>query len=205
MNDVNLIPYHRRIRQRRKARLWLWFWLAGGYFCLMIIVLSSVYLMWKVNDQSLSRDLDTLTRRIENDRSSVRQLRQERAKVSSIYTTSRAIHHQPDWSKLLILLGDNLDDDIILNNCQVVTLDEEGREVSGLKQAELTPASMSALVGEPRHVLTLSGYGLEQRAVSQFVVRLEQSGLFESVSMTHSLRQDFLNQKAIAFNIQCRI
>jgi hypothetical protein len=61
------------------------------------------------------------------------------------------------------------------------------------------------VLAQRRYGLKLSGFGRTQTSVSQFVLRLERIGIFESVRLLNSYRQAFLNDQAIAFSLECRI
>ncbi len=53
--------------------------------------------------------------------------------------------------------------------------------------------------------LQLGGLGLAQQAVSEFVLRLEETSLFRQVKLLDTKREPFLDSDAIAFHIECLI
>ena len=55
----------------------------------------------------------------------------------------------------------------------------------------------------PDVLLEVVGIGRSQLAVSQHVLRLEQTGLFSKVNLIDTGREPFLNTNAIGFRIQC--
>jgi hypothetical protein len=55
-----------------------------------------------------------------------------------------------------------------------------------------------------RHRLLLTGFGKSQESVSRFVLRLEESGVFDAVRLISSCRQTFLQGDAVAFSVECR-
>ena len=55
----------------------------------------------------------------------------------------------------------------------------------------------------PETLLEVMGVGQTQLAVSQHVLRLEQTGLFSKVALLDTGREAFLNSSAIAFRLQC--
>ena len=151
------------------------------------------------------QDFGRSSRRVEQYNASILRLRTELARISATLQTHRVINSQPDWSKLLLLLGNTLGDDVVLTYCRLVTLDSEGTEISTKNQASLTAETVAALFKGQGYVLTLAGFGRLQSEVSQFAVRLEQSGLFDGVKMTHQRREHFRENSAIAFHVECRI
>ena len=205
MVDVNLIPEQRLMAKRRKARIRVWMGLGGAYLAFLGMVLFSVHLIWMVDDRALLQDYGRSSRRVEQYNASILRLRTELARISATLQTHRVINSQPDWSKLLTLLGNTLGDDVVLTYCRLVTLNSEGTEVSAKNQASLTTDAVAALFKGQRYVLTLAGFGRRQNEVSQFAVRLEKSGLFDGVNMTNQRREHFGDDSAIAFHVECRI
>ena len=53
--------------------------------------------------------------------------------------------------------------------------------------------------------LLLGGLGRTQSSVAQFVVRLEQTGLFDEVKMITATREPFLSNEAVGFKLECRM
>jgi len=204
MSDINFIPRQRLIKNNSTTRLHLWFWIAGIYVIVVTIALSTVHAMWRVDDAAVSGELDSAVRHIEQYNTAILRLRAEMARITAQLQTSQVVKRQPDWSRLLILLSDTLGPDVVLSKCELQTLDAEARPIADMGQAGLDAAAVNALLSERRYRLDISGFGRKQNAVSQFVVRLEQSGLFDVVTMTNSHREDFMQRSAIAFTATCR-
>jgi Tfp pilus assembly protein PilN len=205
MADVNLVPEQRQVRRRRRARTRLWLRMSGAYVTVMALALFFVHTVWKVDNAALAEDLNATVSRVKQYSSSMLRLRKELARISTILQTSRAIRRQPDWSKLLVIIADTLDQDIVLNKCEIATLDKDGREISGRQQEALTSQAVTSLLSARQYRLTLAGLGRQHSAVSKFAVQLEQSGLFDSVSLLNNQRQDVQNQSVIAFDIECQM
>jgi len=205
MGDVNLVPVPRQVQKCRRARIRLWLKMSGAYVTVIALALFFVYTIWKVDNAALAKDLDTTALRVKQHSSSMLRLRKELARITTILQTSRAIKRQPDWSKLLVIIADTLGQDIVLNQCEVVTLDQNGREISGDQQESLSSQAVTSLLSARQYRLTLAGFGRQHSAVSKFVVQLEQSGLFNSVSLLNNQRQDLLDQSVIVFSIECQM
>ncbi len=205
MVDVNLIPEQRLMAKRRKVRIRIWCGLGGAYLAFLCLLLFSVHLIWIVDDRVLAEDFASSTRRVEQYNASILRLRTELGRISTTLQTHRVINSQPDWSRLLTVLGNTMGDDVVLTYCRLVTLNGEGTEVSTKNQESLTAETVAALFKGQHYVLTLAGFGRLQSEVSQFAVRLEQSGLFDGVNMTHQRREHFREDSAIAFHVECRI
>jgi Tfp pilus assembly protein PilN len=205
MADVNMVPEQRQVRRRRRARTRLWLRMSGAYVTVMALALFFVHTVWKVDNAALAEDLNATVSRVKQYSSSMLRLRKELARISAILQTSRAIKRQPDWSKLLVILANTLDQDIVLNMCEIVTLDKDGREISGDQPEALTSQAVTSLLSARQYRLTLAGLGRQHSAVSKFAVQLEQSGLFDSVSLLNNQRQDVQSQSVIVFDIECQM
>jgi len=205
MADVNLVPEQRQVRRRRRARTRLWLKMSGTYVTVIALALFFVHTVWKVDNAALAEDLNATALRVKQYSSSMLRLRKELARISTILQTSRAIKRQPDWSKLLVIIADTLDQDIVLNKCEIATLDKDGHEISGDQREALTSQAVTSLLSARQYRLTLAGLSRQHSAVSKFAVQLEQSGLFDSVSLLNNQREDLQNQSVIVFDIECQM
>ena len=102
---------------------------------------------------------------------------------------------QPDWSLLLALLSRTLGDQAVLRSV--------GLEYAPEAFEETAPSAPEAPNEPPPVTLELSGLGQTQYVVSRFVLRLEQTPLFESVRLIDTRREPFLAGHAVAFRIEC--
>ena len=130
-----------------------------------------------------------------------RQVRMLRGKVGKARLTleaNRAVGEQPNWAVVLALLAKNLDDDLVLKRCKLEPEPVEKTKSKGKKSAKDEPAPKPK-----RFILDISGFGRSQKAISQFVLRLEASTLFEKVTALKTNRETFLTGKAMAFQIRC--
>ena len=203
MGDVNLIPPERLAQRQRRARYRL---LAG--FCIvyvtgLVVAVASAYAFWTDRDGQLEYDLATAAKRLEQNNQLIVQMRKELAQATTALQASRVIASQPDWSKLLTVVSQNLGDEVVLTTCRLLALDPNHKNlIEGLGQQAVS-GSLTWLLAESQHQLTLGGFGRTQTAISEFILRLEQAGLFKSVRRVHSSRQEFLGADAIAFSIEC--
>jgi hypothetical protein len=205
MGDVNLIPNQRLARKHRQHRLRIWTGLCAAYFLLLGGGLLLMHFLWHGAGNSVEREIRTVERTIHQHNARVEHLRGVLAEVTRELAVSRAIGTQPDWSKLLLLLGNELGDEVVLSQCGLVTTDAKATDVTGNLKAWLSSSPLQDLLAARRYRLKLAGFGRSQSSVSQFVLGLEQTGVFDSVRLITSYRQAFLNGQAIAFSIECWI
>ncbi len=194
MGDVNLIPAARIEKRRRKARIRLWTAICGTYVVLLGGLALSAHTFWRDTDDSAIEKLVFMEQHIEAYSATISEFQQKLAKAQTELEAGKAISSQPDWTKLLVLLGDELREEVVLNDCQLTTLN---------LQESLSSSPTSAYLAEQQYKLELSGFGRTQTSVSQFVLRLEQMQMFDKVELVNSRRQAFLSNKAVAFSIKC--
>ena len=200
MRDVNLIPSQRVQNKRRKARLRLWASIMAVYFASMALCLSSAYAMWNQDEEAASKLNHTIDR-VGKYSHTIIELKKLLAQTRSALQTTWAIHGQPDWSQLLQIISAELGDQVVLDHCELSSLNANGYKLDVTVPEKLTADD---LLGERQYALRLSGLACEQNAVSQFVLRLEGLQLFDSVRLEKSRRQTFMEQPAVAFTIECR-
>lgn len=202
MNDVNLIPSERLASKRCRARLRLWTVICGAYLIALTTALISAHAISGGHSDAVAQELKSAEQTVEQHNATIRQLREELAEAGTALITSRAIiDSQLDWSKLLILLGDQLGQEVVLNNCQLAALNKDNNDGT----ESFSPSAADMGLAERRYRLKMSGLGRTQSSVSQFVLRLERIGLFDSVTLVNSYRQPFLNGQAVAFSVECSI
>lgn len=204
MTDVNLIPADRLASKRRMARLCIWAVTCGAYLTLLVVASLCAHAICG-GDGNVTQELKSTEQRVQEYNASITELRAQLAKTRTALEMSRAISSQPDWSKLLVLLGDQLGEEVVLNNCQLVAVNKDGKNMTAHLQESFSSLAAGMPLSERRHKLELSGLGRTQSSVSRFVLRLEEIGVFDSVRLVNSYRQPFLNDQAVAFSIECSI
>jgi len=202
--SVNLVPSARREAQVRSARIRFWFMTCATYGLGWLGVLVLVGATALNDDTGLLDELRQVNGLVAESESELAALRGELVRSRVDLTTSLTIGKQPDWSALLALLSTTLGDRITLRNCKLTTL-HKSTDVRGPAPAS-TVADRSE-TGVARESTTiqfqLDGFGLAQQAVSEFVLRLEETSLFRQVKLLDTRREPFLDGDAIAFHIEC--
>jgi hypothetical protein len=204
MGDVNFIPVARLASKHCKARLHIWAVICGAYLTSLSVVSLSAYAFWVDNDDTVTEELTSTAQSIQEYNSAILELRKGLAEAATALQITRAVGSQPDWSKLLILISSELGEGVVLNKCQLVSLNKANKTVTGHQQELSSSSPAGVLLAEQRYKLSLSGFGRTQTSVSQFVLRLEKINIFESVGLIDSSRQRFLDDEAVTFSIECR-
>jgi hypothetical protein len=179
--------------------------ICGLYLLLLAGGLLSVRVLWPSDGHSLDRERQTVESVIDERRRRITELQEQLAGVTRERDVSQAIAGQPDWSKLLVLLGHELGEEVVLGQCRLSTTNAVAGEITDDLKGWLASSPLEELLASRRYRLKLSGFGRTQNSVSQFVLGLERTKVFESVRLINSYRQAFLDGQAIAFSIECRI
>jgi Tfp pilus assembly protein PilN len=203
MSDVNLIPVWRLVGKRRKARLYLWAAVCGVYACMIAAGSLTFHIAHAGEGRGMTEQLEAADKQIEQDNRTMLGLRRQLAETNTALETTKAIHDQPDWSKLLRGLSAQLGEEIVLSRYQLTTLTADNKVITVEGSGSLPATPLGTFLTECRHTLTLNGFGKSQESVSQFVLRLEGSGVFNLVRLVNSSRQTFLNGEAVAFSVEC--
>jgi hypothetical protein len=205
MSDVNLIPACRLAGKRRRARLYVWVTVCGVYASLVAAGSLTFQVARAGEDRRQTEQLDAVAQRIEQENRTMLDLRRQLAETHTAVETTKAIHGQPDWSKLLIGLSTQLGEEIVLSRYQLTTLTADNKVVNVEGSGSLIAMPLGVFLTGCRHTMMLKGFGKSQESVSRFVLGLEGSGVFDLVRLVSSSRQTFLNGEAVSFSIECHL
>lgn len=204
MNDVNFIPADRLVAKRRRGRITLWAVACGTYIVVLTAGSLAACVLCPGRDGDLAEQLAAAEKQIKQDTEAMLALRGTLAETTAALETTRAIRQQPDWSRLLTGLSQDLGQELVLNRFQLVAMREDGKSLTEPWTEALLAKPLLALVTKHRYQLVLQGFGQTQESVSRFVLGLEGLGLFERVRLVNSSRQTFLSGQAVAFTVECR-
>lgn len=207
MKGVNLIPAYRRERKHRRLRKRGWIVCCTGYAAALVAACAVARAAWLPDTKDMARDLAKASKQVAELEQASASARGKLAEANAMLQTVRAVAEQPDWSILLGALGRSVGDDVVLG---VVKLDSI-REPSGgpVRTAGASRGGAAAAQAAGRQAerwtLELQGHGRSQGSASQFVVRLQETGLFEDVKLMRTNREPFLTGQAVAFQVQCAL
>jgi len=186
MNAVNLIPIHRQLRDARSARVRGWSWAAGGLGVLLVMAWTYCAM---APSQAVAPPAEAFTKATAeiskaNEESAV--LRRQLAALRDQALSARGITDQPDFSILLALLSRAIGQDVVLNRCELSQ--DNGKATSA-----------------PDEVLKISGFARNQPTVAAFMLELESTGIFKSVTLVRSNEEPWMDQKVAGFQVHCVI
>ena len=203
MSDFNLIPNHRLARKRRRARMRIWAIVCSVYVVGLTAAVVVAGILFSGQDQDIAHQLAVTSEQIDTHNASMLEARRELAEATTQLEIWRVLKSQPNWSKLLVRLSEELGSALVLSQCQLSACDPQYEPLSKDLGRWLSSRPLGSLLSESKYNLTLGGYGRTQEAVSQFVLRLEDMGLFDVVRLINSKRQAFLEMEAVSFRIEC--
>ena len=205
MNRVNLIPSEWRIAASVDRRIARWKLICIAYA--LVIALAAVAARTCVggDETSLHYELTRTEQQIESLNRLIGELRPALAETQAQLGVAQAIGDQPDWSLLLLIVGRAASDEIVLTRMQLSPNEAVPAPAPRSPTSRPTTNGPQVPLGsEPqarRLKLELSGLGKTQTEVSGFVVRLEQTRLFDQVKLIRTAREAAGASDALAFQI----
>lgn len=176
MLAVNLIPHHRIVAGHRRRRMRRWGAAVAGWG-LFLAMGYAVCLALVAGEAGLAEDMERWNRRIAAAAVRSASLSTELAHAQRRYEASRFVQSQTDWSLLPALVASELRGQVMLERCQVDT-------------------------HETNVVVRLEGLARMPADVSQFVLRIERMGVFDSVRLQDTARDTALGEPLIRFRVQ---
>jgi Tfp pilus assembly protein PilN len=186
MNSVNLIPIHRQLRDARAARICSWAWVVGGLSLLLTMAWACCAIVPSQAVAPPAAALTKATTEISKANEETAALRRELAALREQTLSARGITEQPDFSLLLALLSRAVGEDVVLNQCE---LTHDNAKVKS----------------SPADVLRISGFARNQPAVAAFMLELESTEIFKSVTLVRSNEEPWMAAKAAGFQVRCSI
>ncbi len=213
MRSVNLIPMPRREARYRRLRIRGWVMGMAMYVAVLIGACVIVQVAWSGSDRAVADELASVQKQIATTNQQLSIIQPELLEARSQLEASRAVAIQPDWSVLMMLLSRLRGEAIVFERLLLAPLKIEPPKPAAKKPgAPPRPGSAAAKKAQeedarkPMHYgLQLTGLGRSQQDVSDFVLRVEQSGLFDSVKLVETTRFPFGTAHAISFKIECEM
>jgi Tfp pilus assembly protein PilN len=190
MNHVNFIPAERRARRHNRSRLWAWGVLCGTCLGAMILAALLTQVVAAPGLEGIEAEIARSKKLVEDTRTTVIRLQSELRRQSAVVEANRAIGRQPDWGQLLVLIADAVGDDIILQSCRL--------------DVDPGAARDDDAASEPRRCrLRIGGLGTSQDSVTGFVLRLEETQLFDEVQLGGTEQKQFEDETRVGFELSC--
>jgi hypothetical protein len=172
----------------------------GVYAVLLVVAYGACFAFGGDDGQEVLRRTRESTERFREAGKDIQTLRISLTEACKQMAATQALAQNPDWSLLLAMVSNNLSGDVILERCFLapVNSSEEDGRADGPDDG-----SDGGQVLYQRYILDLRGFSRTQTGVSQFVLRLERSKLFENVRLVKTSKTSFMDGEAISFRIEC--
>ena len=199
IRSVNLIPYARIEARRRRERGRRWVFACVGYCSALVLLWLVVNALWGMPDAATAQQVEDIKVQIEDTRAALDLLHPRLADAQTTLAASRTIGDQPDFSILLSLLANLLDEETVLSDVDITPYDPAISSMRDLHRVAATDDNRTARA----YWLRVEGLGRSQSAVSEYVLRLERCGLFKRVHLLDTHKKPFLRDDAVAFRVEC--
>lgn len=202
MTRDNLIPAWRLQKRSRLNRVRTWATALGVYGVLLGATYVACLAFGADDGQAVLEQMRHSTERFRKAGKEIHTLRASLTEASRQIAAAHSLAQNPDWSLLLAMVARELSDDVVLDRCSLAPVDTGADEKPSAAPAEALGAGE---VLYQRYLLDLSGFAQTQMGVSQFVLRLENSRLFESIRLIKTQKRQFMDSQAVSFRIECAL
>lgn len=202
IQGVNLIPVYRRQARRTRLRTRRWAMGCAAYALLLLVGWITIRSISGGAGHAVASELGEVQAAIDQTNQAIAQMQPRLAQSKTTLAASRSVGSQPDWSVLMGLVAQLLGDDTVLVSCRI----EPVRHAVVTAPAGSAAGAAAAQVAPPqRYLLRISGLGQTHAAVAGFVLRLEQTQLFDTVKLIDTRKEPFRSGEAIGFHIECAL
>jgi Tfp pilus assembly protein PilN len=202
MINVNLLPKERRLAlvRRRRGRAWM----IGGTGYAGLIVVAGLVFSLSGPRAAVATDLYERQQRELAERSSrVDDLTARAAVLTKQLDRLNRIQGHPDVNALVRVVASQLGDRLILDSIAMERIVQAAKEPArGRIGADAKPAA--AAQSSSYFQIDIAGLAKDQPDVTSFVLRLEQLGLFDKVTVLESGKKDVHGAELTHFRIRCR-
>ena len=204
MIGVNLIPAQRRRQRQRGATIRRWLFAGVAYALVWVLVVVFCMVRWSPTDSPGSQ-LTRVNGQLTQVNAQLVELAQDLNEARTQLEAGRSITIRPDWSVALVVVSRCVDDTIVLRRCGLRPGPRPGRYLGRQTATGDSQAGSAGASTPTRWSVQLAGLGRSLEDVSDFVLRLEETGLFDRVKLVDSDPQQFLGHPATAFRLVCQI
>ncbi len=215
MRSVNLVPPELVMARRRADRTRVW---AGVTVVYSVIALSTGALAWSAGHVGVdSRDrLTELSDRTQKQEIALRLAREALATATRKLAAAREVSVHPNWTLLLNALAAFKGPDVVLTTLEIKPImpkAEPTARAAGRAAEPVTKPSSGAGSTKPAgFLMTIIGDARTQKSVTDFVLRLEETGIFASVRLVESKSKPGPSDagkapaiEIIGFSLECRL
>ncbi len=195
---VNLIPAYRLEAHRHRQHVRQWVIRVCVYAAGALGVCVLAHVTWDTGHPNLEPQIRRTQAQIKTLNGSIASANTTLARTRRSLQANQQLRDHPDWSLLLAYLAKAIDAELVLRECTL-----EPHQIQAATNQPVTDRQPSNPIPPRAYQINLRGLGRSQAAVSRFVLRLEQTGLFDQVKLVDTSLEPFLSNKAIGFRVTC--
>jgi hypothetical protein len=205
MTAVNLIPAYRLAARRRRTRTGWWTGVCVVYGLGLAIAYTLLAANLEGQTDAVTGQTQRLTEQIQLSRQAIADTRVKLESAKAHLRANLAVGRQPDFSVLLAVLAAHLDENVALSECRLTPRSPETNAEARIAERQVTAAKQSPDVHGPigRYTVNVDGLANSQSAASEYVLRLEQTQLFQRVVLLETTRQRGHGRQAVGFRLEC--
>jgi Tfp pilus assembly protein PilN len=213
---LDLIPEEFKSGQQRRWRLRLWLALT-----LLTVLIAAAWsggrYLFYLREDATARDLAGQCENLKHQLDALAQEKDRLAEYQGRLALMDALRRYPDFDSIIEYLTQQTPDTVYLQKLEFVTAGPGSArtrppvaplprvaEMFNIKPEARAGAGNAAVEAPTNPVrLLLRGYGVDHKAVAEYLDRLSQSGLFADVRFGHTRRQTLPNAEAVEFDCDC--
>ncbi len=200
---ANLIPAPRWRAKMRQKRIRKWIVVFGVYLIILLGAHVTVKRFFDPDNTTLAQEVRDEAARMSLLNARVMSLQGQVAQANSELLAARSVGKQPDWSILMWLMADTSGQDIVLNQCLLKKIEQEDSSAKNVRRSGGDNAKRTSKRNRIRYTVLVGGFANSHEAISKFVLKLEDTGLFEQIRLEGTNRREFHETQAVAFKIAC--
>ncbi|MFN0011775.1 MAG: hypothetical protein ACKVS8_09055 [Phycisphaerales bacterium] len=201
MNAPNLLPASVRVRATAAAAARRWAVATLAWAAALGAGTAGAAVFTQIGTPDLAARAAQLNAVADTDYAQVERSRKEAAEASKRLELLNAVSDHPDWSRLLALLSNVRGDDTLIESIEV-----SRKPVAAEPKAKAPkPGATAPPPPRPVYLIRLAGMAGTPAEATSLVLRLEQAGLFDRVTLVETQPREFVGKAVAAFRVECEV
>lgn len=194
---INLLPAARARLASRRREIRLLAFAAAVYIAGAAIASVLVCARGATLADDPDRQIEETQTRLDRVARRTTEARARFTAASATLSKIEASTGYPDWSALLKVLGDRKPEEVILDGVEVA--------VQGRTSAPTKPGASPAASRGTGYAVVITGIAPRTDQVSEFVLALESSGVFDRVVQREAKGRTVRGVNGVGFRVECQL
>ncbi len=193
MIDYDYTPKPKRIERARHKCTRIAIFAVATYSAIASTTGSAVRMTWGSGNHNLEGELSDISQLVINQSNLLGEYEMRLAKAKLKLSIFRSVSDHPDWSILMAMVGSQITDE---NQISLFKL--EKRITAETSQAKNSRSNES-------YQVSIQGKSGSLKGISQFLINLEQLGIFKQVKLLETKGLETDENIAVQYSILCSI